>query len=104
MGKRLPTTPRSRIKAAIRQVWLRSRERAAALKRTGYCCAHCGKHQSKVKGKECTLEVHHQLGIDWDGVVDLIIERVLQDPEFLVPLCKECHAKEHKETNEQACS
>ena len=33
MGKKLLTTPRSRVKAALRQVWLRSRERAAALKR-----------------------------------------------------------------------
>jgi hypothetical protein len=32
MGKKLPYTPRSKVRAALRQLWLRSRERAAALK------------------------------------------------------------------------
>ena len=34
MGKRLPYTPRSKIRNILRRyIWLRSRERAAALKR-----------------------------------------------------------------------
>jgi len=95
MGKRLPNTPRSKIKGAIRQLWLRSRERAAALKREGYKCERCGAKQSRIKGKEVYLEVHHKDGIDWDGVVDIIAERILQTPENLEVTCKECHDKEH---------
>jgi len=94
MGKKLPHTPNSQIKNALRQVWLRSRERAAALKRTGYCCEVCGIKQSVAKGREVKLEVHHINGIDWSGLVDLIRERMLPDPSELEPLCVECHRKE----------
>ena len=97
MGKRKPTTPRSRVKNALRQVWLRSRERAAALKRTGYCCERCGVKQTMAKGKEVRMEVHHRYGIDWDGVVDIIFARVLVPPEQLQVLCKDCHKQLHKE-------
>jgi len=94
--KKMPNTPRSRIKSALRQVWLRSRERAAALKRTGYRCEECGVKFGKKTGAK--PEVHHKDGIDWDGIVDLIIERVLQHPDRLSPLCHDCHQKEHNET------
>jgi predicted HNH restriction endonuclease len=94
MGKRLPTTPRSRIKNAIRQVFLRSRERAAALKATGHRCAKCGIKSSEAAGRVVKLQVHHVGGIDWDGVIDLVIARVLAVP--LVALCVGCHAKEHQ--------
>lgn len=97
MGKRLPTTPRSRVKAALRQVWLRSRERAAALKREGYCCERCGAKGSKAKGRVVNLEVHHRQGINWDGVVDLVMERLLPDPAELEVLCTDCHDKEHEQ-------
>lgn len=100
MSKKLPTTPRSKVKAAIRQVWLRSRERAAALKRDGYTCQCCGRKQSKAKGKEQSIEVHHVNGIDWDGVVDLIIERVLRPPEELKTVCPDCHKAEHEVKHE----
>jgi predicted HNH restriction endonuclease len=93
MGKRSPNTPKSRVKNAIRQVWLRSRERAAALKKTGYCCERCEVKQSKAKGREVKVQVHHVDGIDWDGVVDLVIERVLRGD--LEVLCEDCHGKEH---------
>ena len=96
MGKKLPTTPRSRVRAALRQVWLRSRERAAALKREGNCCERCGGKQSVAKGRELKLEVHHREGIDWDGVIDLVIERILVDPSHLEVLCKDCHKGEHE--------
>lgn len=96
MGKKLANTPRSKIKAAIRQLWLRSRERAAALKREGYCCQHCDVKQSKAKGKEQKIEVHHLDGIDiWADVVDLIAEKILCHPDSLMVLCPECHKKEH---------
>ena len=94
MGKKLPTTPRSRIKNAIRQVFLRSRERAAALKATSHKCARCGIKASQAKGREVKLHVHHINGINWDGVVDLVIDRVLAQP--MEPLCIPCHEKEHQ--------
>ena len=96
MGKKLLTTPRSRIQNALRQVWLRSRERAAAIKRDKYTCQRCGVKQSRAKGKEVSVRVHHKNGIDWTGVVDLVIERILPDPEELETLCCDCHDEEHK--------
>ena len=89
-------TPRSRIKGMLRQIFLRSRERAEALKRTGYCCARCGIKQTTKKGHEVKLDVHHKKGIGvWDEIIDKIYEEILCDPEDLEPLCKECHLKEH---------
>lgn len=97
MGKRLPNTPRSKVRAAIRQLWLRSRERAAALKRDQYTCQSCNRKQSKAKGKEFAVQVHHMEGIgNWDKVIDEIYKEVLCDPEHLITLCKECHDKETK--------
>lgn len=96
MGKRLLTTPRTFVRSVLRgKLWLRSRERAAALKREGYCCERCGRKQSQAVGRELAVEVHHRDGIDWDGVIDLVIERVLVDPSRLEVLCKGCHEKEH---------
>jgi predicted HNH restriction endonuclease len=95
MGKKLPYTPNSKIRAALRLLWMRSRERAKALKSTSYCCAECGVKQSVAKGREVKLEVHHTDGIDWDGIFDLIRERLLNVPQK--PLCKDCHAKAHKD-------
>ena len=100
MGKKLPTTPRSRARAAIRQLWLRSRERAAALKQAEYKCQLCGIKQSTAKGKEVKLEVHHNNGItNWEHVLDSIYRHILCDPEHLTVLCKACHEEEHKEKN-----
>lgn len=96
MPKRLPTTPRSKIRNRLRQIFLGSRERAAALKREGYCCERCGAKQSRAKGREVYVEVHHRNGIDWDGLLELVIQRLLPDPAELEVLCKDCHANEHK--------
>ena len=52
MGKKLPTTPRSRVRSALRKLWLSSRERSAALKREEYCCEVCSVKQSTAKGRE----------------------------------------------------
>jgi predicted HNH restriction endonuclease len=96
MGKRQPNTPRSKIRAAIRQLWLRSRERAAALKRTGYCCERCEVKQSKAKGREVKVEVHHKdLILGWEEIIDLIAEHILCHPDKLEVLCVDCHDKEH---------
>lgn len=93
MGKRLAQTPSSRIRQALRLLWMRSRERGDALKNTGYCCSMCGVKQSRAKGKEVYLDVHHVHGIDWTGLIQLIRDRLLQTPDRLAPLCKDCHEK-----------
>jgi len=94
--KKKPNTPRSKIVAAIRQLWLRSRERAKALKDYGYCCSECGVKQSKAKGKEVKIEVHHDppIGHKWNRIVDLIAKHILSAPQ--VPLCRDCHKKKHE--------
>lgn len=97
MGKQLLCTPRSKIRAALRQLWLRSRERAAVLKRDGYVCQACGVKQSKAKGHEVSVEVHHLTLIDWEKMIDLVYERLLQTPEDMTTLCRECHKIEHRE-------
>lgn len=92
MSKRSLNTPRSQIRSALRKLWLRSRERASAIKRDGYCCQHCGRKQSKTKGKEFSVEVHHLPGIcNWDEIFRIIYEYLLCDPAKMHTLCPECH-------------
>ncbi len=95
MGKKLEYTPNSRIRAALRQLFLRSRERAKTLKEAGYTCNKCGVKQSRAKGKEVYVEVHHKSGIDWDGIFDDIRKRLLNQSDMEV-ICKDCHKEEHK--------
>jgi len=95
MGRKLPYTPNSRITSAIRQLWLRSREHLVPLQRSGYRCECCGVKASKAKGREVKLHVHHIDGIDWDGVREIIRERVLVSPDRLQALCVDCHNKQH---------
>lgn len=98
MGKKSIHTPRSRIRSALRQLWLRSRERAKAIKRDKYTCQHCMRKQSRAKGKEFYVQVHHIKPIDddWEYVIDLIYERILVDSDSLKTLCIECHDKLHE--------
>ena len=91
-SRKLPYTPNSRIRSALRKLFLRSRERAAALKRDKYTCS-CGLKQSRAKGREIYVEVHHKDGIDWTGLIDLIRDRLLQTPDKLETCCEECHKK-----------
>ncbi len=101
LGKRLPHTPRSKVRSALRQLWLRSRERAAALKRDKYTCQACHRKQSKAKGKEFAVEVHHKDGIpNWEAVIDAVFKYILCDPDHLETLCGECHKKEAEGQNE----
>ena len=95
MGKKLPTTPRSRVRASLRQTWLRSRERSAAVKRESNTCERCGAKGSQAKGREVKIQVHHRRGVDWDGLIDLVFERLLVDPAWLEVLCKDCHREHH---------
>jgi 5-methylcytosine-specific restriction endonuclease McrA len=95
MGKRLEYTPNSKIKAAVRMLFLRSRERAEAIKRDKYTCQKCGAKQSKAKGKEVSVEVHHKTGItNWNKVYSVIRECVLCPPDEMETLCKACHKQE----------
>ena len=96
MGKKLKSTPRSRVRAALRQLWLRSRERAAALKRDDYRCQGCGKKQSRAKGKEFKVQVHHKCGIEWEYMIDQVYDHILCDIEDLETLCETCHSKTEK--------
>jgi predicted HNH restriction endonuclease len=93
MSKRKPSTPRSKVRAALRQLWLRSRERAAACKAESYTCEECNIKQSKAKGKEVSIEVHHRDGIDWDFLIDEVFRVLLVNPDRLQVLCKDCHSK-----------
>jgi hypothetical protein len=93
-SRKQPNTPRSRVKNAIRQVWLRSRERQAVVKAQKNTCQICGVKGSTAKDREVKIQVHHLDGIDWDGVVDLIFDRVLRGRQEC--RCVACHDKEHK--------
>ena len=95
MGKKLPYTPNSRIKSALRQLWLRSRERAAAIKRDEYTCQRCGGKQSKAKGKEFKVEVHHLDGVEnWAEIYRVIRQYLVVNEKDLETLCPDCHKKE----------
>lgn len=100
MGKKLPYTPNSRIRSTLRQLFLRSRERNLAIKRDNYTCQECGAKQSKAKGKEVEVEVHHK-GEDgvknWAKLFEAVREYLLCDPEYLEVLCKTCH-KSHTDS------
>lgn len=103
MGKRLPTTPRSKVRSAVRQLWLRSRERAATLKRDNYTCQTCHQKLSKAKGKEFSVEVHHLNGIEWENIIDYIFRHVLVNPEHLESICPDCHQAVEDEKIIQEC-
>jgi len=93
--RRKLTTPRSQVRSALRRLWLRSRERQAALKRDRYTCQGCRVKQSRAKGREVKVEVHHVEGVlNWELMLDYVYRHLLCDPKHLETLCKECHEKE----------
>lgn len=97
MSRKKPVTPRSRVRAALRQVYLRSRERAAAIKRASNTCEVCGKKGSAAKGREVKIEVHHNNQIaDWEKVIDAVFRHILCSPDDLTVLCKACHDDVHE--------
>ena len=99
-SRKLPYTPNSVIRSAMRQMWLRCRERAAAVKEQHNTCQVCGKKGSVAKGREVKIEVHHISGVDWEGLFDDIRKRLLQTPKDYRCLCTECHGKIHTEEKE----
>ena len=75
-------------------MWVRSTERNEALKRDKYCCQDCGIKQSKKKGFEVRVQVHHKDGINtWDEIINLIQNSLLCNPDKLETLCIDCHDK-----------
>jgi 5-methylcytosine-specific restriction endonuclease McrA len=98
MAKKLPYTPNSQIRSALRRLFLRSRERAAALKRDGYTCQICGAKQSKAKGREVATETDHIGGVlNWPELFKAIREYLLCNPDKLRTLCSTCHKTKTKE-------
>lgn len=98
MSKRLPHTPKSKILASTRRLFLRSRERQTALKRDRYSCCRCGAKQSRAKGREVYVEVHHKRAEFNKRFAELeakIRELILVSPDELETLCVKCHDKEH---------
>jgi predicted HNH restriction endonuclease len=101
MGKKQAGTPRSRVRSALRKLWLSSRERAAALKAAGYCCDACGVKQSKAKGQEQAVEVHHTaMIVAWEQIIDSIFQHILVHPAGLQVLCPDCHDEHHTEQHQ----
>ena len=92
--RRKPVTPRSRIKGALRKLWLYSRERHAALKRDGNTCLRCKRKASVAKGRQFKVEVHHKPGIqNWEEIYRAVYAYLLCDPKHLETLCSGCHKR-----------
>jgi 5-methylcytosine-specific restriction endonuclease McrA len=84
-------------------VWLRSRERAAAIRREKHTCQRCHRKGSEKKGHEVKIQVHHKDGIaNWDAIINLIYEQILCDPQFLEVVCVQCHDAEHSGSGHDA--
>ena len=85
-------TPKIIIVHNLRLLWMRSKERSEALKRSKYCCEACGVKKSAKKGFEQKIEVHHKQGVcNWDKIIEVIREQLLCDVNKLQCLCPECH-------------
>lgn len=98
MAKKSLFTPNSQIRSALRMLFLRSRERATAIKRDKYTCVKCGSKQSKAKGKEVRVEVHHKEGVlNWEGLFNAVREYLLCSPDELEVKCVTCHKEEHND-------
>ena len=103
MAKRQPNTTNSQIRSALRQLFLRSRERASAIKRDEYTCQICGRKQSRAKGKEVYVECHHVGDIlNWNRLFEAVREYLLCHPDNLITLCKTCHDNAHNKDEEAA--
>lgn len=91
MKKNTSKTTDSRIKSALRRLWLYSRERSTALKTAKYTCECCGKKKSTV----VKLNVHHTNEIDWKKIYKYLRQKLLCNPKQLEVLCVECHKEHH---------
>lgn len=77
----------------LRLLWLRSRERNAALKRDNRTCVDCGRKASVAKGKEFKVEVDHLDGCDIKKIAEYVRQHLLHDPSKLETVCREDHQK-----------
>ena len=92
-----PYTPNTQIRSCLRVLWMRSRERNEALKNTDMCCSVCGDRNSRAKGREIYIEVHHLKHVtNWARIFSVIREELLCDPSELTPMCKPCHKEWHE--------
>ena len=92
MTKKLPYTPNSQIKSALRQLFLRSRERAACIKECNNTCQTCGVKGTTAKGRQIKVQVHHRRGIDnWPALYQAIRDYLLNGKDMVV-LCETCHS------------
>lgn len=92
MSRKLPYTPNSQIRSAMRRMFLRSRERASRIKSDKYTCQICGAKQSRANGREVKVEVHHTEGVlNWPDLIAAVRAYLLCDPSKLQTLCEECH-------------
>jgi 5-methylcytosine-specific restriction endonuclease McrA len=91
-------TKKAVIVSGLRNIWLRSKERANRLKYDSYTCQKCLRKQTKAKGQEFKVQVHHRNGIgNWDKVIEEMRKEILVDIEHLETLCKECHRETERE-------
>lgn len=101
-SRKLPYTPNSAIRSALRKLFLRSRERSTAMKRDGYTCQKCRVKQSRAKGREVYVEVHHRDGVaNWDELFKAVRTHLLCDPANLEVLCECCHEKQGEICSQQ---
>ena len=99
MGKRQPGTTNSQIRSALRRLFLRSRERAARIKADKYTCCECGVKQSKARGREIAVEVHHFEGVEnWPELFRAVRKYLLCSPDKMRTLCKKCHKNDTEGT------
>ena len=97
--RHIKKTTKAKIRSHLRLLWLRSIERSQALQLAGYSCQHCGVKQSKAKGREQKVEVHHKSHINnWDLIAEEIMDKLLCPVSELEVLCPVCH---REETNKQ---
>ena len=82
----------------LRKCFLTSKERNHVLKEAEYRCAKCNAKQSRAKGREVKLHVHHTDGIDWTGLIALIRKRLLSGK--LEVLCERHHKERHRKRGE----
>jgi predicted HNH restriction endonuclease len=94
--RKKPVTPASTIKSALGTIWLRSRERAEAVRLAGNTCQCCNKKGNAAKGREVVINVHHLEGAEWDKIIAYIRRVLLVDPSKLAVVCKSCHDELHE--------
>lgn len=91
MSAKLPHTPSSHVRNALRQLTLRGREKNLELKAANRACRVCGRKHSTAKGREVRVEAHHVRRPDWERVIRVVREELLDGPWRA--LCTECHGK-----------